>query len=64
MKVRRRRRLNLLPFWQLLPTILVLLAIQVYPIFYTLALSLQERKPAGWIFAGLESFQRLLGRRR
>jgi ABC-type sugar transport system permease subunit len=43
------------------PTILVLLAIQVYPIFYTLVLSVQERKPAGWEFVGLRNFQQLLG---
>ena len=55
-----RRRLNLLPFWLILPTILILLLIQVYPIFYTLTLSLQERKPAGWIFVGTKNFQRLL----
>ena len=30
-----RRRIDLLPFWLILPSILVLLAIQVYPIFYT-----------------------------
>lgn len=60
-KARRRRPLNLLPFWLILPTVLILLAIQVYPIFYTIALSTQERKPAGWIFVGLRNFQRLLG---
>jgi ABC-type sugar transport system permease subunit len=57
----RRRRINWLPFWLILPTILVLLAIQVYPIFYTLALSVQERKPAGWQYVGLRNFDRLLG---
>ena len=51
----------MLPFWLILPSILVLLAIQVYPIFYTLILSVQERKPAGWVFVGLKNFQRLLG---
>lgn len=61
MKVGPRSRLNLLPFWLILPTILVLLAIQVYPIFYTVVLSTQERKPTGWIFVGLKNFQRLLG---
>lgn len=50
-----------MPFWLILPTILVLLAIQVYPIFYTLALSVQERKPSGWQFVGLRNFDRLLG---
>ena len=51
----------MLPFWLILPSILVLLAIQVYPIFYTVILSVQERKPAGWVFVGLKNFQRLLG---
>ena len=51
----------MLPFWLILPAILVLLAIQVYPIFYTVALSVQERKPSGWVFVGLKNFQRLLG---
>jgi ABC-type sugar transport system permease subunit len=45
----------------ILPAILVLLAIQVYPIFYTIILSVQERKPTGWVFVGLKNFQRLLG---
>jgi ABC-type sugar transport system permease subunit len=60
-KVNRRHRRNLLPFWLILPTVLVLLAIQVYPVFYTIVLSVQERKPAGWVFVGLKNFQRLLG---
>jgi ABC-type sugar transport system permease subunit len=60
-KAKRRRRHDLLPFWLILPTILVLLAIQVYPVFYTIILSVQERKPAGWVFVGLKNFQRLLG---
>jgi len=60
-KPKPRRRIDLLPFWLILPSILVLLAIQVYPIFYTVILSVQERKPAGWVFVGLKNFQRLLG---
>ncbi len=55
-----RLRINWLPFWLILPTFLVLLAIQVYPVFYTIALSVQERKPAGWIFVGTRNFERLL----
>ncbi len=58
---RRRRRLNWLPFWLILPTVVLLLAIQVYPVFYTLVLSVQERKPQGWIFVGTRNFERLLG---
>jgi len=58
---RTRRRFDWLPFLLILPTILVLLAIQVYPIFYTLVLSVQERKPSGWEFVGTRNFERLLG---
>jgi len=50
-----------LPFWLILPTVLVILIIQVYPAIYTVWLSLQERKPAGWEFVGMENFERLLG---
>jgi ABC-type sugar transport system permease subunit len=56
----RGRIRNTLPFWLILPTVLILLAIQVYPAVYTAWLSLQERKPAGWVFVGLRNFQRLL----
>ena len=59
-KAKPRRRRDWLPFWLILPTILVLLAIQVYPIFYTLILSVQQRKPSGWVFVGLQNFQQLL----
>ncbi len=54
------RRRELLPFWLILPTVVVLLAIQVYPALYTVVLSFQERKPAGWQVVGLRNFQRLL----
>lgn len=60
---KRKRRLGLsnsLPFWLILPTILVLLAVQVYPAVYTIWLSFQEREPAGWKFVGLKNFDRLL----
>ncbi len=48
-----------LPFWLILPTVLVLLAIQVYPALYTVWLSLQKREPAGWTFVGLKNYERL-----
>ena len=60
-KAKPRRRLDWLPFWLILPTILVLLAIQVYPALYTVVLSVQEREPAGWEFVGLKNFEILLG---
>jgi len=50
-----------LPFWLILPTILVLLAIQVYPAFYTIWLSFHERKPQGWEYVGVRNFQLLFG---
>jgi len=51
----------MLPFWLIMPTILVLLVIQVYPALYTVWLSLQEREPTGWTFVGIENFVRLFG---
>jgi len=45
----------------ILPTLVVLFAIQVYPALYTVWLSVQQREPSGWIFVGLKNFARLLG---
>jgi len=55
----RRGRRNFLPFWLILPTLVVLFAIQVYPALYTVWLSVQQREPSGWIFVGLKNFARL-----
>jgi ABC-type sugar transport system permease subunit len=52
---------NSLPIWLILPTIVVLLVVQVYPALYTVWLSLREREPAGWTFVGLKNFERLFG---
>lgn len=52
---------NSLPFWLILPTVIVLLVVQVYPALYTVWLSLQEREPSGWTFVGFEQFERLFG---
>ncbi len=60
---KRRRPRNLLPFWLLLPAMLVLLAIQVYPLFYTLVLSVQQRQRTGWEFVGTRNFALLLDSR-
>ncbi len=57
----RRRRRDWLPLWMILPTALVLLAIQVFPAFYTVWLSFQTYRPSGWVFVGLRNFQRLFG---
>ncbi|MCX6050142.1 MAG: sugar ABC transporter permease [Chloroflexi bacterium] len=48
-----------LPFWLILPTILVLLVTQVYPGIYTIWLSLQARQPTGWTFVGGNNYKRL-----
>ena len=56
----RRRRIKWLPFFLILPAILVLLIIQVYPIFYTAILSVQTREPQGWEFVGFRNFEILL----
>lgn len=50
-----------LPFWLILPTIIVILIVQVYPALYTAWLSMQERDAAGWEFVGTENFVRLFG---
>ena len=50
---------NSLPFWLLLPTLIVLTITQVYPGLYTIWLSLQTRKPDGWEYVGLKNYQRL-----
>jgi ABC-type sugar transport system permease subunit len=52
---------NSLPFWLILPTVIVLLTIQVYPALYTIWLSLQEREPSGWRFVGFRNFELLFG---
>jgi ABC-type sugar transport system permease subunit len=63
--LRRRRKESRtdkwLPFWLILPTIVVLLIVQVYPAIYTVWLSLHEREPQGWVPVGFENFQRIFG---
>lgn len=56
-----RKRRNYLPFWLILPTIIVLLIVQVYPALYTVWLSALEREPSGWTYVGLKNFNRLFG---
>lgn len=58
---RRRTRLfhHWLPFWLILPTIVTLLIIQVYPGLYTIWLSLQERQPNGWEYVATKNYVRL-----
>ncbi|MBX3011334.1 MAG: sugar ABC transporter permease [Caldilineaceae bacterium] len=56
---RSKRFQNWLPFWLLLPTILVLLVTQVYPGLYTIWLSLHERQPNGWEYVATKNYVRL-----
>jgi len=60
-KTRRRSRRfrHWLPFWLLLPTILTLLVIQVYPGLYTIWLSFHERQPGGWEYVATKNYVRL-----
>jgi multiple sugar transport system permease protein len=60
---RKRKRWfrGTLPFWLILPTVVVLLAIQVYPALYTVWLSFHEREPKGWEYVGFKNFQLLFG---
>lgn len=59
-RIRYRLRKSL-PFWLILPTLVVILIVQVYPALYTAWLSMQDRKPAGWEFVGTDNFKRLFG---
>ncbi len=60
-KARRRSRhfRHWLPFWLLLPTIVTLLVIQVYPGLYTVWLSFHERQPSGWEYVATKNYARL-----
>ncbi len=53
------RATKFLPFWLLLPAILILLAVQVYPTLYSLWLSVNRIKGGDLIFVGLQNFDRL-----
>ncbi len=48
-----------LPFWLLLPALLIIAAIQFYPGFYSIWLSFQDRQGAVWNFVGLRNFERI-----
>lgn len=50
-----------LPLWFLLPTLFILLVMQVYPTLYGLALSLTRQRRGGFEFVSLQNFQLLLG---
>ena len=48
-----------LPFWLLLPTILILAVVQVYPALYSLFISTQEYQAGNMNFVGLKNFERV-----
>lgn len=48
-----------LPFWLIMPTVIVLLIVQVYPAFYTAWLSFQDRTREGWQYVGFENYERM-----
>jgi ABC-type sugar transport system permease subunit len=50
-----------LPFWMLLPTLLVLAAIQFYPAVYSFYLSTQEFQAGNQVFVGTRNFERVFG---
>ena len=59
LKAEKRWRKSL-PFWLLLPMLVILLVVQVYPALYTAWLSLRERTPKGeWEFLGFDNYQKL-----
>ncbi|MCU0491382.1 MAG: sugar ABC transporter permease [Chloroflexaceae bacterium] len=49
-----------LPLWLLLPALLILLVIQVYPSFYSIYLAFQRRQAGVESFVGLRNFEILL----
>jgi len=49
------------PLWFLLPAMLVLLVLQVYPTIYAFVLSVMRQRHGGFEFVGLQNFQLLLG---
>lgn len=54
---------NWLPVWLLLPALLIIAAIQLYPAIYTVVLSFQQLEPGTGrqLFAGTDNFRRLFG---
>ncbi len=59
----QRKRLfagRLVPLWFLLPSILILLVLQVYPTLYAFVLSVMRQRRGGFEYVGLQNFQLLL----
>lgn len=63
--LRRRRKESRtekwLPFWLIAPTIIILLIVQVYPAIYTVWLSAHDRTPQGWVPAGFQNYEQIIG---
>lgn len=59
--LQRTNRTRFLPFWLLLPGLLVIAAVQLYPTLFTLYLGFHaiEPKSGQYVFRGLGNFQRL-----
>jgi len=60
----RRSRLfagRFVPLWFLLPAMLVLLVLQMYPTLYAFVLSVMRQRRGGFEYVGLQNFQLLLG---
>ena len=51
-----------LPFWLILPTLLVLAIVQFYPAMYTAWLSFHERTPDGWSYVGTRNYSLLVNK--
>lgn len=51
---------RLVPLWFLLPSILILLVLQVYPTLYAFVLSVMRQRRGGFEYVGLQNFQLLL----
>ncbi len=56
----RQRGPGLFPYLFLAPSLILLLALTVYPLFYVVRISLYRYTPAGEVFVGAENFLRLL----
>ena len=54
-----RRWRNVFPYAFLAPTVVLLLALTVYPLFYIVRISLYRLTPGGEVFVGMENFLRL-----
>jgi ABC-type sugar transport system permease subunit len=50
---------NSLPLWLILPAMVFVGIIQIFPFLYTIWLSVEQRQPTGWKFVGLKNFTQL-----